>query len=305
MTNPQTHMPPLARPGPYTEHELIVVPRVYWPLRKPWPQTISGLALPNGVFLSDGVNNAGAGTLGLMLAGFAISGIGICSIVLTYLIAYVAQRLFGVPLVPILLGTYFTNDPAPHLWIWEIGLNVVKLLSFLALMRLSPLTGYHAAEHQTVHAIETGEELTLDLVKNSTPVHRRCGSNLVGPIFVVVALSPLWWPRQMAPGIGQATWWLGQWPWLLVIAPLAWRFRTQIGGFLQKYFLTKKPTEKQLLAGIESGRLLVHRHRLGIRGRGPRWPLWQRGMPQVALGMLIAVALAWWVNSQLLIWLDF
>ena len=277
----------------------------FWHRSRPWPLAISGLALPNGVFLSDGRFQAGAGPLGLVLAGLAIGAVAICSIVLTFFIAYGVQRLLGVPLVPILLGTYIANHPPAHLWIWEVGVNLLKLFSFLVLMRASPLTGYHAAEHQTVHAIESGQELTLDLVKSVTPVHRRCGSNLVGPIFVILALTPLWWPRAMSVGMPQSGRLVGQWPWLLVIAPLAWRLRRQIGGFLQKHFLTKRPTEKQLRAGIESGRLLLHQHRGAAPPSRPYWPLWQRGMPQVALGMFIAIALAWFVDSHLVVWLDF
>lgn len=298
LPEPQT-VPPPGMPR-------IGVPAVtFWQRVRPWPQSISGLALPNGVFLSDGRFHAGAGPLGLVLAGLTIGALGLCSVALTFFITYGVQRLLGVPLVPILLGTYVANHPPAHLWIWEVGVNLLKLFSFLVLMRISPLTGYHAAEHQTVHAMETEQELTLDLVKDLTPVHRRCGSNLVGPIFVILALAPLWWPRGMSVGMPQSGWWVGQWPWLLVIAPLAWRSRRRIGSFLQKYFLTKRPTEKQLRAGIESGRWLIHQHRRGGPPSRPHWSLWQRGMPQVALGMFIAIALAWFVDAHLVVWLDF
>ena len=279
--------------------------RAFWQRRRPWPQTISGLALPNGVFLSDGHAQAGAGPLGLVAAGLGIGLLGLLSLAVTYVVVYALQRLLGAPLVPVYLGTYFARQVPADLWVWEIVVNVTKLLSFLVLMRLSPLAGYHAAEHQVVHGIEMGQELTLDLVKSISPVHRRCGSNLVGPIFVVLALAPLWLPRGIAPGFDRSAWWVGQWPWLLLISPLAWRFRRQTGSFLQKHFLTKKPSEKQLTAGIESGRLLIHLHRLGKAGPLSRWPLWQRGLPQVGLGMILAMSLAWWVNSNLLMWLDF
>ena len=46
----------------------------------------------------------------------------------------------------------------------RIGLNLLALTLFLLLMRVSRLAGYHAAEHQTVHAMERNETLVPEIV---------------------------------------------------------------------------------------------------------------------------------------------
>lgn len=81
----------------------------------------------------------------------------------------------------------------------RLGL-LVGYLAFLGrLPEVQRLFGYHAAEHQTIHAFEHGAPLTPEAVARFPAPHPRCGTAfLFMVVLVAVVLFPLWDP---------GTWW--------------------------------------------------------------------------------------------------
>jgi len=57
---------------------------------------------------------------------------------------------------------------------------------------------YHGAEHKVIHAYEEGKELTLENVKNNSPLHPRCGTSFLMIVMVMSILAfsfiPQYWP---------------------------------------------------------------------------------------------------------------
>jgi len=112
------------------------------------------------------------------------------------------------------------------------------------MMRLSPLSGYHAAEHMTVHAIEAGEALEPDIVSRMPRVHPRCGTNLLAAAGVFTILT-----TNFSSQITVLT--------ALLVMVLGWR---SIGAMLQTFATTKKPSRKQLENGIAAGMELLDKY---------------------------------------------
>jgi uncharacterized protein YqhQ len=57
---------------------------------------------------------------------------------------------------------------------------------------------YHGAEHKVIHAYEAGKELTLENVRDNSPLHPRCGTSFLMIVMVVSILAfsfiPQYWP---------------------------------------------------------------------------------------------------------------
>ncbi len=57
---------------------------------------------------------------------------------------------------------------------------------------------YHGAEHKVIYAYEAGKELTLENVRNNSPLHPRCGTSflMIVMVFSILAFSfiPQYWP---------------------------------------------------------------------------------------------------------------
>jgi uncharacterized protein YqhQ len=70
--------------------------------------------------------------------------------------------------------------------------RVVVFLGYLALIALAPdvrrVFQYHGAEHMAIHALEHGDALTVERVRNYPTAHPRCGTEFLA---VVVILSIL------------------------------------------------------------------------------------------------------------------
>ncbi len=147
------------------------------------------------------------------------------------------------------------------------GLTVVIMLLML---HLSPLSGYHAAEHMTVHAIEAGEALTPEAVRRMPRVHPRCGTNLMAAASVFLIIT-----SRVGDRFGVLL--------ALIVVMLSWR---RIGGWLQYVVTTKPPTDRQLENGIAAGEQLIDRYqeRPNYQVSGFK-RVWNIGFLQVALGM--------------------
>lgn len=218
------------------------------------PSRIAGMATPIGVYLTTGTLRAGVGNLGLALTGVLLA--------VFYLVSdYAAARIADS------LGTE-----------WSVSLlgftlrEILPLALMLLLVRWSPLAAYHAAEHQTVSAIEQGEALVPEVVSRMPRAHPRCGTNVV--VILVVFAAVQWIDPYIALAAGL----------------LAWRF---LGRHLQQYITTRPASPKQLQKGLEAGRELLAKYReeLASAGRpGPARRLWNLGWIQVLAGYSFTVA---------------
>jgi hypothetical protein len=243
----------------------------------PRPEHISGLALLRGVFLSTGrVRSATDGALIAAGAGFIV--LFSVSTLLAYAVVYLAGKVIpSIPLVAIYTYTDPVTYPDPHIG-WRLAVHAVRFLAFLTLLRFSPTAGYHGAEHKVVNAIEQTGGVEEEVVRRMPPQHLRCGTNLLAGIAPVLLA--------FLPDIAMPPWLLLS----LLIVGIA--LRRQIGWVVQTVFTTKEPSPRQLRAGIESGRRLLERWRStppGPESMADR--LWQRGLPQVLIGLAIGTAL--------------
>ncbi len=239
------------------------------------PPIIGGMATPLGVYLTTGALRAGAGHLGLFLTGvFMGTRIILTQIILTVILLLV-DRWRNAPNEISYVELYQRAEALPP---WGIGLvfTLCSIFLFMLLIRLSGLAGYHAAEHQVVHAIERAEPLIPEIVRTMPRPHPRCGTNLV------VGLGLLYFSLMHLPRLLCL---VG-----VVVTVLGWR---TIGGWMQQHFTTKPANDKQLLSGIRAGEELLRQYR---EYPEPPSSLFQRlvnmGLPQVLAGAW-TVVLPW------------
>ena len=137
-------------------------------------------------------------------------------------------------------------------------------------MRILPLSGYHAAEHMTVHAIEAGEELTPENVRRMPRVHPRCGTNLLAAAGVFIILT-----SRFSSSLSVLV--------ALVVVAVGWR---TVGGWLQYVVTTKNPSDRQLANGVAAGNELLRRfqEQPNLRVTGFQ-RIWNIGFMQTAAGM--------------------
>jgi CBS domain-containing protein len=228
------------------------------------PPLVGGMATPFGVYLTDGTRRAGVGDLALLSTGVFLGLIQVLGSWLGYRAAVTALLLLG-RLAPgwstALLGSLPVVLPPPFLY------ATLSLLCFGVLFRLSWITGYHAAEHQVVHAIEQGDDLKPEIVRTKPRVHPRCGTNLMAAFGIFMILER-WGP-----------------PLAFVGALLTWRF---FGSLLQQYVTTRPARESELASGIFAGRQLLERYQTGVGVHATGWRrLWNMGLLQVAAGFAL------------------
>lgn len=251
---------------------------------------ISGTAMPGGVFMSVGVART-AGDLALIATGLSIALLGALGLVLTYVVSWLLEQLTALPLTGILLMAAPPVDPEQAPWI-ELGLNLLTVFSFLLLMRISPLSGYHAAEHKVISAIEHFGQPTMENARLMPRAHIRCGSNLLAGILPVLLIAqPLYVISPIAA---------------VAVVILGWSFRFHTGYFIQQVFATKEPTDRQLRAGLEAGRKILRLwHENAGRPVPPLISFWRRGLLQMFAGMILGMMLLQQLYQHLHVWLDF
>ena len=246
---------------------------------------ISGLALVGDVHLSNGIVGTASGwrlalTGVLLPLGFAFSH------VFAFLLVAVIQRIADRPLIALwLLKPYDVAISVYEVPLWQTLLDAILLLGVLVALRFTPLSAYHAAEHKVVHAIERFGYVTWELARRMPRVHARCGTSLVAPILLFFIL----WRALSAFG------------WVACVAAFVvlWTLRLPLGGLMQGLATTKEPTDKQLRAGLEAGRKLVHLTRLDPRAPVPPLRrLWNRGVPQFAAGLAVGFTLLWQLGES-------
>jgi len=184
------------------------------------PRTISGVATPIGVYLSDGLHQVGAKNLGLMLNGAVFASF---FFVAEFLTAGIQNVFFAA---------------------------ILKLLMFLIFFKITPLSQIHASEHKVINAIEKGLPLDVATVQRQSRIHIRCGTNLlvlflgIACVFYItnILIPKIWLLRFMIS-------------FLLLIGLFSyWK---QIGEKIQLFFTTREPTDKQVEKAIKVGENLL------------------------------------------------
>ncbi|GAB4457297.1 MAG: hypothetical protein OHK0029_16850 [Armatimonadaceae bacterium] len=229
------------------------------------PPSIGGMATPIGVYLTTGSVTGGVGFWALFLTGLAMFG------------AYLASVLLTEPLTDWV--RYLPPRFQPTVLL--LAQSVFQLGFFLGFVRFSPMAGYHAAEHQVVHAIERGEPLLVPTVREMPRVHPRCGTNIVagGTIFWTLgaALEPF----------------LGEWSYL-ISGLLAFTYWRPFGSWLQQYMTTRPASDAELESGITAAKTLLKRHTpVSAYEARPHTRLWHMGFLQILSGFGVGFGVAY------------
>jgi CBS domain-containing protein len=231
------------------------------------PPLVGGMATPFGVYLTGGGARGGVGDLALMSTGVFMTLVFIAAQVVTeWLLS--PHGLLGLAA----LQRYSELMVGEHVK----GLYVAVTMALFGLMfRLTWVTGYHAAEHQVVHALEAGDDLRPEVIRTKPRVHPRCGTNLV----VAVGMMSLFWGAKTLDAYGIPT---------VMVAMLAtfllWR---RIGAWVQQHVTTRPANDEQIESGITAGRQLLQRYQEQGPTGGIVSRIWNMGLLQVLGGGLL------------------
>lgn len=244
------------------------------------PGTLAGMATPLGVYLTNGVVRAGAGDLGLFLTGVFLAALWAVAASLVSAFAWAVQHYTSLPLLALrdgletAPGALYFGSPT----LWLALFFFAQLAAFFLFMHFLPLAGTHGAEHQVVHTLEKGEELTPEAVLSHTTVHPRCGTNLAAMMMILgvgifyFATARITDPSSLIVDM-----------FLVVLAALL--LRQRIGGLLQRLITTRRPSPAQVNAAIAVGKQLLERCRLHQgRQAGFLQRFWNMGLIQVLSG---------------------
>ncbi|HEY0867579.1 MAG TPA: DUF1385 domain-containing protein [Fimbriimonas sp.] len=241
----------------------VVTPSDLLPRKRPIlrPPLVGGMATPFGVYLTTGTVSGGAKWYGLVATGMLL----FCLLVAAQLAGSFTAELLSV-----------NGSP---MWLTNLFVLVLPVVLFFLGMRLLPLAGTHAAEHQVVHAIERGEELVPSVVRRMPRVHPRCGTNLAVGLSLFLGLSGMDFVPNHELRLLLA----------LVVTAAAWR---PLGSILQFYVTTKPANDRQLASGIRAGQELLERYQ-STRAAYASVPMriWNSGVLHVIGGSLFAYAL--------------
>jgi len=202
------------------------------------PPTVGGMATPLGVWLTTGRISAGAPPLGLYLSGLTMSVVFIAVHFLMMIGLMAVNREWAQMFASGRLGAMAEGGGS-----FNFLMTALQTLLFLGAFRLLPMAGIHAAEHQTVWAIERGLPLTPEVVEKMPRAHPRCGTNLMALAGVIIIIF------QHLPVINSNTILL-----TLLFTYLTWR---NFGEALQVYFTTRPATRAQIESGIRAGRAIL------------------------------------------------
>lgn len=233
----------------------------------PRPVTVGGMATPFGVYLTNGVVNGGAG-------GFALLSTGAVMFTLLlgaqYLLQYAIPPLVAIGLPPA-WGDWAQSGFTPVL--------------FLVGMRLIPLSGTHAAEHQVVHAIERGEDLLPEIVCRMPRVHPRCGTNLASAATIFMAIFLTEWTPQQEVRLLVA----------FFVTMLTWR---RVGSLLQEFVTTRPASDRQLANGIKAGQELLDRYaKARVMTPNAFQRIWNSGLLHVIAGSSLMAGLVYLIGQ--------
>jgi len=233
------------------------------------PPLVGGMATPFGVYLTDGRLSGGVAPFALFLTGLILS---ICLIASQLLLALVVGLINPTWGAMSLSGRI--SELSDGTGLFNLLITVGQSLLLFGAIRMLPLSGYHAAEHQPVHALERGLPLEIEYVEKMPRAHPRCGTNLaiLGSLMLI--------GFQHLPGYGPE--------YILPILIFTFFFWRAFGTFVQEYFTTRPATKKQLQSGIDAANELMRKYQAEPFAT-PSMPLrlLNTGMIPVAGGMLL------------------
>jgi len=247
----------------------------------PRPARVGGMATPFGVYLTDGALQAGASNMALVATGAVMGLLLFVSRELLEAGLWLAQRYAHLPRLPVFDLDFEPAGNQLGEGLLSIGLQLLTLLIFFVLMRLTRLAGYHAAEHQAVHALERNEVLVPTVVRRMPRAHPRCGTNLMaaGLLFYTFCrafsyvpwLDP-YWTGPLFAALGTV---------------FTWR---PVGTFLQERFTTRPANEREIASGIAAANALSEAYLQSppARARFLR-RIWCMGLLQVLCGSLLTL----------------
>ncbi len=255
---------------PYTGETLAVLTR---PEPLP-PPRLGGMATPLGVYLHDGVSGGGASAWGLMLAGALL-----CSLALLAQAILFALLQFAAPRLPGLTHWAASAPPGLRQWLSSATAWLPLPLVFVFL-RLLPLSGTHAAEHQTVQCIERSLPLTVPNIQAMPRVHPRCGTNIFAgwTLFHFVFLAVFCACQSGGFGLSETVTLS-----LLVAAPPTLMYWRRLGGWVQEHFATRPATDAQIRGAIFAAEQVLSRREARLLSGNGRFFAFRRAW---ALGFL-------------------
>lgn len=259
------------------------------------PPRLGGMATPLGVYLHDGVSSGGAGFWGLVLTGMTMS----CLALTAQVLAHGLSRAVAMHL------------PALGAWESRLPYGLPALLSAISpwlplpfvflLLRLVPLSGIHAAEHQVVHCVERHLPLSVDSVRTMPRIHPRCGTNLFAgfTLFLLMFLAVFTLTQA-------SSWQLLDSVTLAAVAagPLTLIHWRRVGGWVQQRFATRPATDHQIAGAIYAAEQVLSRHQKRLERRErPRFlslrRVWTMGIGQILFGYALVIVL---LTGTELIW---
>jgi CBS domain-containing protein len=241
------------------------------------PPMVGGMATPLGVWLTNGTLTGGAPPLGLFLSGLTLSACFIFAFVTLTAALWAINPSWGAAALSGRIGIALDGSGMLN----TLAFGAHSLL-FLVALRALPMAGIHAAEHQTVWAMEKGLPLEIEYVEKMPRAHPRCGTNLMalaGLITIGIVHLP-----DVSPN-----WVL----FLLVFTFFAWR---SFGTLLQEWFTTRPASKKQLQSGIKAARELIEKYQAQpFAMASTPLRLLNNGLLFSALGMMTGTSLFLWL----------
>ncbi|RYG35325.1 DUF1385 domain-containing protein [bacterium] len=235
------------------------------PLPRPRPAQIGGMATPFGVYLTNGVVSGGVPKWALAVTG-----------AMMFTLLFIGDQV-AMALAPALTGV--SDSVASNL------LTATSIFIFLVGLRLIPMSGVHGAEHMVVHAMEREEELKPEIVRRMPRVHPRCGTNIAAGASLFLGFFGASWIKEPELRLLVAA----------LVTVMLWR---PFGSFLQSYFTTRRPTDRQLASGIRAGEMLLEAHARSPRAKGSiPIRIWNSGMLQVMAGSFAAYGIVYGISK--------
>ncbi len=256
-------IPIIGSDGAYTGNVITRTLIITYLTRLIKPNSLGGLATPLGVYITDGMHQAGPGNFGLFLTGVIIGGI----LVIVEHLSSLIIKLYNIDITnPTIIPLIF----------------IAQLASFILILRLTPLVKIHAAEHQTINAIEKGLPLTLKTVKMQPKEHKRCGTNLM-VLFIGIQLI-------MLVFIGYIKNLSSIFQFVFLFSSFMFVFSNwkKWGMLVQKYLTTVKPPDSYIYNGIKAGEEILHKHKddLGTASPSIFRKIWCMSIIQIIAGFI-------------------
>ena len=244
------------------------------------PTRVGGMATPLGVYLTDGIVHGGAGNLGLVLSGVSMTALFFLASVATNYALQKLELYTGFDLTRALALAFLNLSPSDIRMMSADFMHAASILVMLVLLRLVPIAGYHAAEHQTVHCIERGEPMVPEMVRRMPRAHPRCGTNLVAAVCILsIALTVMFgFTASIVQSVVPA----------IIVTLCLWR---PVGTFLQNYLTTRPANDKQIASGIKAGREVLDGYVAGGLERDATTfqRIWNMGLIQVVFGAYLVI----------------